>query len=225
MKASLASPSRQNTTVDCAVALDRRHQHIKGCGERGSTFHELIHILIRHIRGNSSSNNASMPWSKGGLDDRDIQDAEAYEFVEHEPSPRFSPRSLGKQAAYEEGSSIDWVREEAAERERMRGIRSRRGLKGLLGVVLDSAGLWFVIILAGVGVGVLGAWLDVLVKWCVLCSCGIRGVIRGVVVGLGIYEKDAAGMGSSTTKLHAVVGWIVSETETFCARCDLTPRI
>ncbi|KAM5536604.1 hypothetical protein V8D89_009699 [Ganoderma adspersum] len=117
-----------------------------------------------NIRGNSSS-NASVPWFKGELDDHDIQDAEAYEFVEHEPSPRLSPRSQGKQAAYEEGSSIDWVREETAERERKRGIRSRRGLKGLLGVVLDSAGLWFVIILAGVGIGVLGAWLDVLVKW------------------------------------------------------------
>ncbi len=33
---------------------------------------------------------------------------------------------------------------------------------------------------------------------------------RGVV-GWEIYEKDAAGMGSSTTKLHAVVDWIVSE--------------
>ncbi|EJF59033.1 hypothetical protein DICSQDRAFT_89724 [Dichomitus squalens LYAD-421 SS1] len=32
-------------------------------------------------------------------------------------------------------------------------------------MVLDSAGLWLVIILVGVGVGVLGAWLDVLVKW------------------------------------------------------------
>ncbi len=69
------------------------------------------------------------------------------------------------------------MREEAAERERRRVIWSRRGLHGLLGVVLDSAGLWLVIILTGVGVGILGAWLDVLVKWCVLCSYGVQGVM------------------------------------------------
>ena len=169
----------------------------------------LVQNLIRHIRGNSS-NSTNGPWFKSDLDDRDIQDAEVYEFVEHETRPRLSPRSLGKQAAYEEGSSIDWVREEAAERERKRVIRSRRGLHGLLGVVLDSAGLWLVIILTGVGVGFLGAWLDVLVKWCVLYCCGISSSDGQSGVGWEIYEKDDVGMDSSTTRLHAVVGWIVS---------------
>ena len=169
----------------------------------------LVQNLIRHIRGNSS-NSTNGPWFKSDLDDRDIQDAEVYEFVEHETRPRLSPRSLGKQAAYEEGSSIDWVREEAAERERKRVIRSRRGLHGLLGVVLDSAGLWLVIILTGVGVGFLGAWLDVLVKWCVLYCCGISSSDGQSGTGWEIYEKDDVGMDSSTTRLHAVVGWIVS---------------
>ncbi|RDX51224.1 hypothetical protein OH76DRAFT_1378993 [Lentinus brumalis] len=104
-----------------------------------------------------------LPWFQGR--GRDIRDAEAYEFIDTETGPLLSSRSLEKQVAYEEGSTIDWLREEAAERERKRAMRSQRGLHGLLALVLDSAGMWLVIILTGVGVGVLGAWLDVLVKW------------------------------------------------------------
>ncbi|KAH9913990.1 chloride channel [Epithele typhae] len=76
-----------------------------------------------------------------------------------------SARALEKQVAYDEGSTIDWFREEAAERERKLVIRSRRGLLGLTGMVLDSAGMWLVVVLTGVGIGIMGAWLDVLVRW------------------------------------------------------------
>ena len=129
-------------------------------------------MCSRNTRGNTVD-EGDLPWYKGGVGDRDIHDAEAYEFVDHETGPLLSTPSLHKQTAYEEGSSIDWLREEAAERERKRAIQSRRGLHGLLGMVLDSGGLWLVIILTGVGVGVLGAWLDVLVKWCALRYCYI----------------------------------------------------
>ncbi|KAH9893401.1 chloride channel [Cubamyces lactineus] len=116
------------------------------------------------------SSNRQLPWFSPGAtstSDSDVRDAEAYEFVEHgDPSrPFLPPRPLEKPITYDEGSTIDWLREEAAERERKREIRSQRGLRGLLALILDSAGMWLVVVLTGLGIGVLGAWLDVLVKW------------------------------------------------------------
>ncbi|KAI0773298.1 chloride channel [Trametes elegans] len=117
------------------------------------------------------SSSAHLPWyhpQKDSVPDAHVRDAEAYEFVEHADSEArtfLSPRSLGKRVAYEEGSTIDWMREEATERERTRVLHSQRGLRGLLALVKNSVGIWFVIILTALGIGVTGAWLDVLVKW------------------------------------------------------------
>ncbi|KAL6309304.1 chloride channel [Sparassis latifolia] len=72
---------------------------------------------------------------------------------------------MDKRPAYEEGTTIDWLREEAAERERKRVLRSRRGFRGLVALVLDSTSMWLVIILTGIGIGIAGAWLDILVQW------------------------------------------------------------
>ena len=67
---------------------------------------------------------------------------------------------------YAEGTTIDWHREEAAERERKRALHAQSGLRGLMAPILDSARMWLVIIFTGVGIGIAGAWLDILVKWC-----------------------------------------------------------
>ncbi|EIW58503.1 uncharacterized protein TRAVEDRAFT_58724 [Trametes versicolor FP-101664 SS1] len=116
------------------------------------------------------SSNTQLPWFSTGKDsplEADVRDAEAYEFVEHgEPrAPGLLSPPLGKPVAYEEGSTIDWLREEAAERERKRVMGQQRGLRGLLSLVQDSVGMWVVIVLTGMGTGVVGAWLDVLVRW------------------------------------------------------------
>ncbi|KAI0831818.1 chloride channel [Trametes gibbosa] len=117
------------------------------------------------------SSNTQLPWfhpTKPAAPDRAIHDAEAYEFVDAETRPApglgLAP-ALGKPFAYEEGSTIDWLREGAAERERKRVLGSQHGLRGLLALVRDSVGMWLVIVLTGFGTGVVGAWLDVLVKW------------------------------------------------------------
>ena len=75
---------------------------------------------------------------------------------------------LAASVPYSEGTTIDWHREEAVERERKRSHHAQRGLRGVLGPIVDSSRMWLVIILTGVGIGILGAWLDVLVKWCVV---------------------------------------------------------
>lgn len=68
---------------------------------------------------------------------------------------------------YKDGSSIDWQHEEAVERERIQRLRSQAGARGLVLPLIEASKLWFVVILTGMGIGITGAWLDVLVKWCV----------------------------------------------------------
>lgn len=64
----------------------------------------------------------------------------------------------------------DWLHEEAVERSRQHQLKTLHGLRGLLLPLLDSSRTWFISIATGVGVGVTGAWLDVLVRWCVVCN-------------------------------------------------------
>jgi chloride channel 3/4/5 len=64
-----------------------------------------------------------------------------------------------------EGRSIDWLHEEAMERERTHRQRSQPGVRGLLVPLIDVSKMWLVVVLTGIGIGVAGAWLDILVKW------------------------------------------------------------
>ena len=59
----------------------------------------------------------------------------------------------------------DWQYEEEAERARKQSIRSERGLRRVFAPFFDSVRLWVVLILTGAGVGITGAYLDVLVAW------------------------------------------------------------
>lgn len=75
------------------------------------------------------------------------------------------PSRNTKRFTYEDGNTIDWLREESAERERRRKLKSQHGVRGLLLPFVDASSMWFVIVVTGIGIGVAGAWLDVLVKW------------------------------------------------------------
>lgn len=90
----------------------------------------------------------------------------SFELLEHGGLAREAD-TVEANVPYAEGSTIDWHREEAAERERKRALRAQKGLRGVMSPILDSSRMWLVIILTGMGIGVAGAWLDVLVKWCV----------------------------------------------------------
>lgn len=93
-----------------------------------------------------------------------VQDAEEYELLA-DGTLASSKTALGKRPAYQDGSTIDWLWEEGAERERKRVLHSQRGLRGVLAPILDSSRMWLVSIFTGVCIGIAGAWLDVLVKW------------------------------------------------------------
>ncbi|EKM81818.1 hypothetical protein AGABI1DRAFT_118889 [Agaricus bisporus var. burnettii JB137-S8] len=66
---------------------------------------------------------------------------------------------------YKDGASIDWPQEEMADRDRQQTLKSQAGVRGILSPLFEAARGWVVIILTGLGVGIAGAWLDVLVKW------------------------------------------------------------
>ncbi|GJE98065.1 Cl-channel protein [Phanerochaete sordida] len=89
----------------------------------------------------------------------------SFELLERGGLLRADAGGLDAAVPYAEGTTIDWHREEAAERERRRTLRAERGLRGVLAPVADSARTWLVIVLTGLGIGVAGAWLDVLVRW------------------------------------------------------------
>ncbi|KAJ7132162.1 Cl-channel protein [Mycena epipterygia] len=88
---------------------------------------------------------------------------EVFELTEDGRIP--SPTQQTHFSRYVDGSTIDWLREEAAEREHTNIQRSQHGVRGLLLPWLDAARMWLVVILTGFGIGLTGGWLDVLVKW------------------------------------------------------------
>lgn len=98
--------------------------------------------------------------------DSDYPSEELFELTEN-GTLHNSPIVSGTVPKYVDRTSIDWLQEEAAERERSHARRSERGVRGMLLPWMDAARMWFVVITTGIGIGIAGAWLDVLVKWCV----------------------------------------------------------
>lgn len=96
---------------------------------------------------------------------KDNYEEEAYDISQLEEHSHRPPQLVTLPHRYKDGTSIDWLYEEAAERERRRQLHTLHGLRGLLTLALNSAQMWMVIIATGIGIGVIGAWLDVLVKW------------------------------------------------------------
>ncbi|KAF8661351.1 hypothetical protein AX16_001446 [Volvariella volvacea WC 439] len=91
--------------------------------------------------------------------------ADAYELTEN---GTLAPSPSSKEwlpSRYTDGTSIDWLREESAGRARNVELRQQLGARGLLLPIADSFRMWFVVIGTGIGIGIAGAWLDVLVKW------------------------------------------------------------
>ncbi|KAF9269075.1 Cl-channel protein [Marasmius fiardii PR-910] len=66
---------------------------------------------------------------------------------------------------YVDGNTIDWFYEDSKEKERAEGQRSLRGARGILIPFFESMKMWLVVVGTGIGIGLIGAWLDVLVKW------------------------------------------------------------
>lgn len=91
-----------------------------------------------------------------------LENADIYELTEDGQLPSSQPKRARR---YQDGSSIDWQHEEAVERERIQRLRSQAGARGLALPFIEASKLWFVVILTGMGIGITGAWLDVLVKW------------------------------------------------------------
>jgi chloride channel 3/4/5 len=61
--------------------------------------------------------------------------------------------------------NTDWQYEEAAERTRQQSLQSQRGIRHLISSFFEGTRVWLVLGLTGVGVGLIGACLDILVAW------------------------------------------------------------
>ncbi|KAH8075851.1 chloride channel [Cristinia sonorae] len=111
------------------------------------------------------------PWSKSSTHNasvdeyptEDLEGAEAFELLGD--GSLHASAHLSKRPAYGEGSSIDWLWEEGSERLQQRNLHLQRGWRGMVAPILNFAKIWTVLVLTGVGIGTIGAWLDVLVRW------------------------------------------------------------
>lgn len=71
---------------------------------------------------------------------------------------------------YKDRSTINWLQEGMTERDRQQKLKSKAGVRGILAPAFEAAREWLVVILTGMGIGIAGAWLDILVKWYVVCE-------------------------------------------------------
>ncbi|KIK61661.1 hypothetical protein GYMLUDRAFT_165705 [Collybiopsis luxurians FD-317 M1] len=117
-----------------------------------------------------SGHRPQQSWASWRTDEstNDIHDEEAFELSENGNLQGLS--SQNHKLKYKDGSSIDWLHEEALEREREHVKKSQKSIRGLLSIWADSARVWLVVVATGIGIGVAGAWLDVLVKWYLLAD-------------------------------------------------------
>ncbi|KAJ4473627.1 Cl-channel protein [Lentinula aciculospora] len=92
-----------------------------------------------------------------------VREEEAFELGENGNLQDNLPKKSAMK--YRDGSSIDWLHEEALERERDYVKKSQKSIRSLLSIWADSVRVWLVVATTGFGIGVAGAWLDVLVKW------------------------------------------------------------
>ncbi len=104
-----------------------------------------------------------------------------------------------RSARYPDGSTIDWLQQDAAERERKQALRSQTGVRGMLSPVLEATRMWLVVIVTGTGIGLTGAWLDILVKWCAFSSA-VGGTLVIEHAGLETYARGVALTDSSIIK-------------------------
>lgn len=103
-----------------------------------------------------------MPTGRRSRQEGVVYQEEEYELTEDGRVPVPYQRS----AKYPDGNTIDWLHEENLERERVHALQAQSGTRGLLLPILDSVKMWFIVIMTGVAIGLAGACLDVLVKWC-----------------------------------------------------------
>jgi len=129
--------------------------------------------------------------------ENDIYPEDEYELTEDGRAPVAYQRT----AKYQDGNTIDWLHEENLERERVHAMQAQSGTRGLLLPILDSVKMWFIVIMTGVAIGLAGAWLDVLVKWCVL---------RSPIICAEIFHELLKARGSSR---RSVLLWLLLQLE------------
>ncbi|KAF5120495.1 hypothetical protein DV495_002249 [Geotrichum candidum] len=73
--------------------------------------------------------------------------------------------NIGKKIEYEDLSAIDWQMEYAKERERKKKLELQPGFYGKFLWLLDISHIWIVLILTGISVAFVAAFIDVVSRW------------------------------------------------------------
>lgn len=104
-------------------------------------------------RGNSSSPFLGM---NGNNQDEDDDNYDQYASNDYNPH---------RQIAYEDLSAIDWQYEYAKERLRKEKLDKSPGVYGTILSILDFSNVWIVLILTGISVAVVAAFIDIVSRW------------------------------------------------------------
>lgn len=148
--------------------------------------------------------------SSGNAGLQQTQYEEQYELTED--GRLFQPK-IPCTTTYNDGSSINWLQVDMTERSRQQILMSGAGVRGIICPALDAACVWFVVIFTGMGIGIAGAWLDVLVKWYVVSRWRISDTRW--TSGWGIFARVVVHMDSS------IIKFLVVAASTVCQQCQL----
>ncbi|KAK3322488.1 chloride channel [Apodospora peruviana] len=86
----------------------------------------------------------------------------------------------GRRVGYEDLTAIDWIFEYTKERQRLRVLfGSATGLLGYLRQFLDASQVWIILVLTGLAVGVIAAWIDVTSDWLADTKVGYCSTVDG----------------------------------------------
>ena len=146
---------------------------------------------LRSTRGaNSNSNSHSRNFSRASISSADfrvpttstIPDVNTFNPEAKNGVPLdWYLEGPGRRVAYEDLTAIDWIFEYTKERQRLRALGlGSGGLMGYVQHVLDASQVWVVLILTGMLVGAVAAWIDVTTDWLGdlklgFCSSGPEG--------------------------------------------------
>lgn len=153
----LSAPARLLSAFPGLRSARRDHSRSES---RGSTSSVVYHGNDGSPRNNNSTFNVS---AKDGV------------------SLDWYTEGPGRRVGYEDLTAIDWIFEYTKERQRLRVLASSAsGLMGYIQHLLDASQVWIILLLTGMAVGAVAAWIDVTTDWLGdlklgFCSSGPEG--------------------------------------------------
>lgn len=125
--------------------------------DAGSSFNKMKNSFSNaffSLQPRNSFHNLNSQASADNLEDEDFENDNVNEMY-----------STGKKIEYEDLSAIDWQMEYAKERSRKKKLELQPGIYGKLLWLLDISHVWVVLILTGISVAFIAAFIDIVSRW------------------------------------------------------------